>query len=82
MEAWWERNEGAFDSYRRIKVAGHACIAAADRLDGRHQELYEESRVTIRDIVEKFTGDERGRVWLGGDNLLVSLICKLRGLFG
>jgi hypothetical protein len=43
MEDWWERNEGAFDSYRR-KVAGHACITATNRLDGRHQVLYEESR--------------------------------------
>jgi hypothetical protein len=81
MEDWWERNEGAFESYR-IKVAGHACVTAADRLDGRHQELYEESRVTIRDLVEKFTGDERGRVWLGGDNLFVSLMCKLKELLG
>ncbi|KAG2745056.1 P-loop containing nucleoside triphosphate hydrolase protein, partial [Suillus brevipes Sb2] len=81
MEDWWERNEGVFDSYR-IKVAGHACITAANRLDGRHQELCEESRVTIRDLVKKFTGHERGRVWLGGDNLFVSLMCKLKGLLG
>ncbi|KAG2745054.1 hypothetical protein P692DRAFT_20743275 [Suillus brevipes Sb2] len=81
MEDWWERNEGAFDKYW-IKVAGHACITAADRLDGRHQELYEESRVTIRDLVEKFTGGGRERVWLGGEDLFVSLMCKLRGLYG
>jgi hypothetical protein len=70
MEDWRERNEGAFDSYR-IKVAGHACVTAADRLDGRHQELYEGSRVTIRELV----GGGRERVWLGGDDLLVSLMC-------
>ncbi|KAG2745045.1 hypothetical protein P692DRAFT_20743278 [Suillus brevipes Sb2] len=82
MEDWWETNEGAFERYR-MKVAGHACVTAADRLDGRHlQELYEESRVTIRDLVEKHTGGGRERVWLGGDNLFVSLMCKLRGRFG
>jgi hypothetical protein len=70
-----------FDSYR-IKVAGHACITAANRFDGRHQELYEESRVTIWDLVEKFSGCGRERVWLGGDDLFVSLMCKLRGLLG
>jgi hypothetical protein len=80
MEDWWDRNEGAFESYR-IKAAGHACVTAADRLNGRHQELYEESRVTIRDLVEKISGGGREQVWLGGDNLLVSLMCKLRGLF-
>jgi GTPase Era involved in 16S rRNA processing len=79
MEDWWERNEGAFDNYQ-IKVAGHACITAADRLDGRHKDLYEESRVTIRNLVEKFTANEQERAWLGGDNLFVSLMCKLKGL--
>jgi hypothetical protein len=38
MEDWWKRNEGAFDNYQ-IKVAGHACITAANRLDGRHKDL-------------------------------------------
>ncbi|KAG1851679.1 P-loop containing nucleoside triphosphate hydrolase protein [Suillus subluteus] len=42
MEDWWERNKGTFDNYQ-IKVAGHACITAANRLDGRHKDLYEES---------------------------------------
>lgn len=79
MEDWWERNEGAFDNYQ-IKVAGHACITAANRLDGRHKNLYEESRVTIRNLVEKFTADEQKQAWLGGDNLFVSLTRKLKGL--
>ncbi|KAG1838828.1 hypothetical protein DFJ58DRAFT_845940 [Suillus subalutaceus] len=37
------REQGAFDNYQ-IKVVGHACIAAANRLDGRRKDLYEESR--------------------------------------
>ncbi|KAG2131417.1 P-loop containing nucleoside triphosphate hydrolase protein [Suillus bovinus] len=79
MEDWWERNEGTFDNYQ-IKVAGHACIAAANGLDGRHKDLYEESRATIRDLVEKFTADEQRRAWSGGDSLFVSLTRKLKGL--
>ncbi|KIK42926.1 hypothetical protein CY34DRAFT_82744, partial [Suillus luteus UH-Slu-Lm8-n1] len=81
MEDWWDRNEGAFDSYR-IKVAGHACITAANRLYGSHQELYEESRDTIRSLVEMFTGEGQKQAWMGGDKLFVSLVCKLKGLLG
>ncbi|KAG1771158.1 P-loop containing nucleoside triphosphate hydrolase protein [Suillus placidus] len=79
MEDWWERNEGTFDNYQ-IKVAGHACITAANRLDGRHKDLYEESRVTIRNLVERFTANEQKQPWLGGDNLFVSLTHKLKEL--
>lgn len=79
MEDWWERNKGTFDKYQ-IKVAGHACITTADRLDGRHKDLYEESRVTIRDLIDKFTANEQKQTWSGGDNLFVSLTRKLKGL--
>ncbi|KAG1742191.1 hypothetical protein EDB19DRAFT_678474 [Suillus lakei] len=79
MEDWWERNQGTFDNYQ-IQVAGHACITAANRLDGRHKDLYEESRVTIRNLVEKFTADGQKQAWLGGDNLFVSLMRKLKEL--
>ncbi|KAG1844184.1 P-loop containing nucleoside triphosphate hydrolase protein, partial [Suillus subalutaceus] len=79
MEDWWERNKGTFDNYQ-IKVAGHACITAANRLDGRHKDLYEESRITIRNLVEKFTANEQKQAWLGGDNLFVSLTRKLKEL--
>ncbi|KAG2036978.1 hypothetical protein BDR03DRAFT_958189 [Suillus americanus] len=79
MEDWWERNKGTFDNYQ-IKVAGHACITAANRLDGRHKNLYEESRVTIRNLVENFTANEQKQAWLGGDNLFVSLTRRLKGL--
>ncbi|KAG1812614.1 uncharacterized protein BJ212DRAFT_460389 [Suillus subaureus] len=77
MEDWWERNKGTFDNYQ-IKVAGHACITAANRLDGRHKDLYEESRVTIRNLVEKFTANEQKQAWSGGDNLFVSWTRRLK----
>jgi hypothetical protein len=40
----------------------------------------EESRVTIRNPVEKIAANEQERAWLGGENLFVSLMCKLNGL--
>ncbi|KAG2153905.1 P-loop containing nucleoside triphosphate hydrolase protein, partial [Suillus clintonianus] len=79
MEDYWERNKGIFSRYQ-IQVAGHACITAADRLDGRHKDLYEESRVTIRNLVEQFTADGQKQAWMGGDNLFVSLMRKLKEL--
>lgn len=79
MEDWWERNHNTFEKYQ-IQVAGHACITAANRLDGRHKLLYEESRITIRNLVKKFTADEQKQAWIGGDNLFVSLMRKLKEL--
>ncbi|KAG2337537.1 hypothetical protein BDR05DRAFT_1004944 [Suillus weaverae] len=79
MEDWWVRNHSTFEKYQ-IHVAGHACITAANRLDGRHRVLYEESRTTMRDLVKKFTADEQKEAWMGGDNLFVSLIRKLKEL--
>ncbi|KAG2113738.1 P-loop containing nucleoside triphosphate hydrolase protein, partial [Suillus discolor] len=79
MEEWWERNEGTFDRYQ-IKVAGHACITAANRLDGRHKVLYEQSRITIRNLVREFTADGQKQAWTGGHNLFVSLMRRLKEL--
>ncbi|KIK42914.1 hypothetical protein CY34DRAFT_82765 [Suillus luteus UH-Slu-Lm8-n1] len=79
MEDWWDRNHHTFDKYQ-IQVAGHACITAANRMDGRHKDLYEESRTTIRKLVEHFTTDGQKQAWVGGNNLLVSSMRKLRGL--
>ncbi|KAG2072302.1 hypothetical protein BDR04DRAFT_419360 [Suillus decipiens] len=79
MEDWWDRNQATLQNYR-IQVAGHACITAANRLDGRHKDLYEESRVTIRNLVHKFTANEQKQAWMGGDNLFVSLMRKLKEL--
>ncbi|KAG1721524.1 kinase-like domain-containing protein [Suillus lakei] len=56
MEDWWDRNKKAFEKFR-IQVAGHACITAASGLDGMQRVLYEESRITIRNLVEQFTAD-------------------------
>ncbi|KAG2113737.1 P-loop containing nucleoside triphosphate hydrolase protein [Suillus discolor] len=78
MENWWERNESTLDKYQ-IKVAGHACITAANRLDGRHKDLYEQSRITIRDLVKEFATDGQKQAWMGGHNLFVSLMRKLKG---
>ncbi|KAG1844177.1 P-loop containing nucleoside triphosphate hydrolase protein [Suillus subalutaceus] len=79
MEDWWVRNEGTFKKYQ-IQVAGHACITAASRLDARHRVLYEESRITIRNLVEEFTADGQREAWIGGHNLFVSLMRKLKEL--
>ncbi|KAG1851149.1 hypothetical protein F4604DRAFT_1959240 [Suillus subluteus] len=79
MEDWWERNHSSFEKYQ-IQVAGHAWITAANRLDGRHRDLYEESRITIRNLVKEFTADGQKQAWMGGDNLFVSLMGKLRKL--
>ncbi|KAG2121403.1 P-loop containing nucleoside triphosphate hydrolase protein [Suillus cothurnatus] len=79
MEDWWERNQATLQ-HHRIQVAGHACITAANRFDGRHQIFYEESRITIRNLVEKFTADGQKQTWIGGDNLFISLMRKLKEL--
>jgi predicted GTPase len=79
MEDWWERNQATLQ-HHRIQVAGHACITAANRFDGRHQIFYEESRITIRNLVERFTADGQKQTWIGGDNLFISLMRKLKEL--
>ncbi|KAG1816632.1 P-loop containing nucleoside triphosphate hydrolase protein [Suillus variegatus] len=79
MEDWWERTHSTYAKYD-IQVAGHACITAANRLDGRHKDLYEESRITIRNLVKKCAADGQKRAWMGGDNLFVSLMRKQKAL--
>ncbi|KAG1745352.1 P-loop containing nucleoside triphosphate hydrolase protein [Suillus paluster] len=79
MEDWWVRNQSTFNKYQ-IQVAGHACITAANRLDGRHRDLYEESRVTVRTLVKKFTAEGQKQAWTGGENLFVSLMRRLKEL--
>ncbi|KAG2131410.1 P-loop containing nucleoside triphosphate hydrolase protein [Suillus bovinus] len=79
MEDWWDRNKETFNKYK-IKVAGHVCITTASRLDGRHKDLYEQSRITIRKLVEEFTADGQKQAWMGGDNLFVLLMRRLKGL--
>ncbi|KAG2352016.1 hypothetical protein BDR07DRAFT_1616285 [Suillus spraguei] len=78
MNAWWERNADIFRD-REVHVAGHACITA---IKGNYPRRYEESRTTIHKIVKEFTADGQKKAWIGvgGNNLFVSFMLKLRGL--
>ncbi|KAG1819718.1 uncharacterized protein BJ212DRAFT_1478951 [Suillus subaureus] len=51
MEDWYMRNVGHLERHN-IRSAGHACITAANLLDGRHRDKYEESRGILRRAVE------------------------------
>lgn len=75
MEDWWERVQRKFEYYG-IRVAGHACIFAADGLDGPYKTRDDE--VMIRHLVEKFTANEQKPAWIGGENLFVTLMRKLK----
>jgi predicted GTPase len=78
MEDWWTRNERIFTTYE-IHVADHACITAANRLYGRHEELYEESRRLVRGLVRKYTQGE-GSPYTGRDTYYRDITRKSRGL--
>jgi hypothetical protein len=65
MEDWWTRNKHIFAKYD-IRVAGHACITAANRLYGRDRRLYEESHHLIRDLIRRYTQGE-GDAYTGSD---------------
>ncbi|KAG1724246.1 P-loop containing nucleoside triphosphate hydrolase protein [Suillus lakei] len=73
MEDWWERNKMTFARYQ-IQV-DHKCVIAANRKD-----LYEESRITILNLVQQFTADGQKQAWTGVDSLFKSLIIKLKEL--
>lgn len=76
MDAWWTRNQDMFREWE-VYVVGHACITA---IQGNHPERYEQSRITIRSVVKKFTADGQKEAWKGGDNTVVSLLRQLKGL--
>ncbi|KAG2064044.1 hypothetical protein BDR04DRAFT_1122849 [Suillus decipiens] len=80
MEDWWERQQSTFEKTYGIRVADHACITAANKLDGRHKDLYEESRVMVRALVEKYTTDEQKSSWTGGNGRFVLFMRKLKQL--
>jgi tRNA U34 5-carboxymethylaminomethyl modifying GTPase MnmE/TrmE len=80
MEDWWTRNMATFKKYEII-VQGHACITAADKLDGRHQELYQQSRQLIRDVVKEHTHGRGGAGWKGGEGWFRGFMSRLRVLF-
>ncbi|KAG1745355.1 P-loop containing nucleoside triphosphate hydrolase protein [Suillus paluster] len=79
MEDWWKRNHKTFRQ-TDIYVAGHACLTAADKQTLKHPHLYDESRVTIRNLVKEHTADGQKQAWIGGDNLFVSLMRRLKEL--
>ncbi|KAG1831906.1 P-loop containing nucleoside triphosphate hydrolase protein [Suillus subalutaceus] len=81
MEDWWDREHAHLDKYQ-INVTGHACITAANYLEGRHKNLYEQSRATIRELVKTYVADGQRQAWIGGDNLFVSFMRKLKELLG
>jgi tRNA U34 5-carboxymethylaminomethyl modifying GTPase MnmE/TrmE len=56
MEDWWIKYKGTFEKHS-VVVDGHACITAANGLDGRCQELYQLSRQLIRTLVREHTHD-------------------------
>ncbi|KAG1745354.1 P-loop containing nucleoside triphosphate hydrolase protein [Suillus paluster] len=79
MEDWWDRNHGTLRR-SNIHVAGHACLTAADKQRLKYPRLYEESRVTIRNLVKEHTADDQKQVWIGGDKLFMPLMRKLKEL--
>ncbi|OJA10173.1 hypothetical protein AZE42_01843 [Rhizopogon vesiculosus] len=80
MEDWWGRNKDTFDKYK-ISIEGHACITAANNLDGRHQRLYEESRQLVRNLVREHTHDREEGGWNPSEGWLGRFMGKLKELF-
>ncbi|KAG1844166.1 hypothetical protein DFJ58DRAFT_731285 [Suillus subalutaceus] len=75
MEDWYTRNAGHLEKHN-IRSAGHACITAANLLDGRHREKYEESRGILCRVVEAHCNASM-EGWTGGQGWLGSFIGKL-----
>jgi len=78
MEDWWRRFGDAFQK-QHVIVDDHACITAANNLDGRHQHLYEQSRQLVRKLVREHTYDKSEGGWRVGDSdgWLVRFVRKL-----
>ncbi|KAG1904899.1 uncharacterized protein F5891DRAFT_1275357 [Suillus fuscotomentosus] len=81
MEDWWEREHHHLDRYQ-IHVMGHACITAADGLPVGTQmgDHYQDSRLVIRQLVRQYVTDGPKPPWIGGNNLFISLMRKLKEL--
>jgi hypothetical protein len=75
MEDWYTRNVGHLEKYN-IRSAGHACITAANLLDGRHRDKYEASRGILRGVIEAHC-NESMEGWTGGQGWFASSISKL-----
>ncbi|KAG1719061.1 uncharacterized protein EDB91DRAFT_1182383 [Suillus paluster] len=68
MEDWYTRNMGHLEKHD-IRSVGHACITAANLLDGRHRDKYEESRKILCSVVQarchaSMEGWTEGQGWL------------------
>ncbi|KAG1724268.1 hypothetical protein EDB19DRAFT_1915626 [Suillus lakei] len=74
MEDWYTRNVGHLEKHN-IWSAGHACITAANLLNGRHRDKYEESRGILRRVVEAHCNASM-EGWTGGQRWLASFISK------
>ncbi|KAG1719354.1 hypothetical protein EDB19DRAFT_1972870 [Suillus lakei] len=72
MEDWYTRNVGHLEKHN-IRSAGHACITAANLLDERHRDKYEESRGILRRVVEAHCNASM-EGWTGGQRWLASFI--------
>ncbi|KAG1719357.1 P-loop containing nucleoside triphosphate hydrolase protein [Suillus lakei] len=75
MEDWYTRNVVHLEKHN-IGSAGHACITAANFLDGRLRDNYEESRGILRRVVEAHCNASM-EGWTGGQRWLASFITKL-----
>ncbi|KAG2153886.1 hypothetical protein DEU56DRAFT_771630 [Suillus clintonianus] len=75
MEDWYTRNVDHLEKYN-IRSAGHACITAANSLDGRHKDKYKESRGILRRVVEAHCNAPM-EGWTGGQGWLASFLAKL-----
>ncbi|OAX35954.1 hypothetical protein K503DRAFT_696057 [Rhizopogon vinicolor AM-OR11-026] len=79
MEDWWIGHKDVFDKYE-ISIDDHVCITAANKLDGSHQHLYEESRRLVRKLVKEHTHDRPEDGWKGGEGWFRRFTRKLRQL--
>jgi tRNA U34 5-carboxymethylaminomethyl modifying GTPase MnmE/TrmE len=79
MEDWWTKNKESFDKYS-IVVDGHACITAVN-IRGNYQQLYDESRQLIRNLVREHTRSRPNGGWKGGEGWLTRFVRRLRELF-
>ena len=78
MDNWWTKFKSSFDDHG-VLVDGHACITAVNGPDERHQQLYEESRRLVCDLVIHHTRRcQEGNGYNGGDPWFMKLVGKLK----
>jgi hypothetical protein len=77
---WRIGGSGTRTPSTNIVVDDHAYITAANKLDGRHQELYQLSCQLVRDLVREHTHDRPAGGWKGGEGWLKKFMNRLREL--